>query len=391
MKQSAINKVTFLSLGTHYLPDLEHSLNQSGFDARIIKLKNVAEIKEKALEIFDRDKADTFFVFSDDDHMYQLARMCLTQEQQCAIFPTKKASGLQLLGSKAGLTKFCNEHAISHPQSVVVDTPDELQTLLSSFTYPIFIKGDRGGGGATVFNLVTPSDFDSVNLSERDFPVIVQEAIKSPAISIEAFYSHGQLVAWMYSEELGSISKFGPNYSRRYLNPKNQSFIPTLQSLGHHAGLHGFVNCGLLRDTGGNYLLFEADLRPNAWHYLFKHFGIDLKSVMELAAEGNKVNPLFPISIPAEGIELRLRSREILLAMATKDFRRYMQVVLQSRQVDRDRWVAGAPDSSGRFIAAAKLILMFVLKRVFDLMPASFISWAKSRRLTGRIVWRLLG
>ncbi len=380
-----------MSLGTPYLPDLQHSLNQSGFDARIIKLKNVEEIKEKTLEIFDRNEADTFFVFSDDDHMYQLARMGLTQEQQCAIFPTKKASGLQLLGSKAGLTKFCNEHAISHPQSIVANSPDELKVVLNNFAYPLFIKGDRGGGGALVFNLLKTGDFDQVNLATGDFQDVVQEAIESPLISIEAFYAHRQLVAWIYSEELGSISKFGPNYARSYLNPDNKSFVPTLQLLGDHAGLHGFVNCALLRDADGNYLLFEADLRPNAWHYLFRHFGIDLKSVMNSVAAGNKVVPLFPSTIPPEGIELRLRSREILLAMATKDFRRYMQVVLQSRQVDRDRWVAGAPDSSGRFIAAAKLILMFVLKRVFDLMPASFISWAKSRRLTGRIVWRLLG
>ncbi len=219
----------------------------------------------------------------------------------------------------------------------------------------------------------------------------MQEAINSPMISIEAYYSNGQLVAWMYSEELGSISKFGPNYSRRYLNPENQSFVPTLQSLGLHAGLHGFVNCGLLRDTTGNYLLFEADLRPNAWHYLFQHFGIDLKSVMESAAEGNKVEPLFPVSIPTEGIELRLRSREILLAMATKDFPRFIQVALQLRRVDRGRWVTSAPASSGPLIAAAKLILMFALKAIFDQMPARFISWAKSRRLTGLIVWRLLG
>ena len=390
MEQSAINKVTFLSLGTPYLPDLEHALNQNGFDAQIIKCKDVEEIKEKALELFAQDK-DYWVVFSDDEHMYQISRMDLTQHEQCAIFPTKNVSGLGLLGSKAGLTKFCIEHAISHPKSVVVDTPVELEAVLSSFTYPLFIKGDRGGGGAKVFNLVTPSDFDSVHLTERDFPVIMQEAINSPMISIEAFYSHGQLVAWMYSEELGSISKFGPNYSRRYLNPKNQSFIPTLQSLGHHAGLHGFVNCGLLRDTTGNYLLFEADMRPNAWHYLFKHFGIDLKSVMDSAAGGNKVEPLFPISIPAEGVEMRLRSREILMAMATKDFPRFMQVALQLRQVDRGRWVSSAPASSGRIVAGAKLILMFALKAIFDQMPARFISWAKARRLTGRIVWRLLG
>ena len=389
MNQSAINKVTFLSLGTPYIPDLEHALNQTGFDAQIIKCKDVEEIKEKALELYAQDK-NNLLVFGDDEDMYQISRMGLKQDEQCAIFPTKNLSGLGLLGSKAGLTKFCIEHSICHPESVVVDTPEQLQASLTSFTYPLFIKGDRGGGGATVFNLVTPSDFDLVNLTERDFPVIVQEAINSPMISIEAFYSHGQLVAWMFSEELGSISKFGPNYSRRYLNPKNQSFIPTLQSLGHHAGLHGFVNCGLLRDSEGSYLLFEADLRPNAWHYLFKHFGIDLKSVMESAAEGDKVSPLFPISIPAEGIELRLRSREILLAMATKDFRRFMQVALQLRQVDRGRWVTGAPASSGPMVAATKLILMFALKAIFDQMPARFISWAKSRRLTGRIVWRLL-
>ena len=390
MNQSAIKKVTFLSLGTPYLPDLEHSLNQAGFEAQIIKCENLEEIKEKALELFVQDK-NNLLVFGDDEDMYQISRIGLSQDQQCAIFPTKNESGLGLLGSKAGLTKFCIEHGISHPKSVVVDTPEQLQALISSFTYPLFIKGDRGGGGVSVFNLVTPSDFDLVNLTERDFPVIVQEAINSPMISIEAFYSHGQLVAWMFSEELGSISKFGPNYSRRYLNPKNQSFIPTLQSLGHHAGLHGFVNCGLLRDTTGNYLLFEADMRPNAWHYLFQHFGIDLKSVMDSAAAGNKVAPLFPVSIPAEGIEIRLRSREILMAMATKGFRRYMQVALQLRQVDRGRWVTGAPASSGPIIAAAKLVVMFALKAIFDQMPDRFISWAKSRRLTGRIVWRLLG
>ena len=390
MKESAIKKVTFLSLGTPYLPDLEHAINQSGFDAQIIRCKDVEEIKEKALELYAQDKND-LLVFGDDENMYQISRLGLTQDEQCAIFPTKNVSGLGLLGSKAGLTKFCIEHGISHPESVVVDTPEQLQASLSSFTYPLFIKGDRGGGGVSVFNLVTPSDFNFVNLTERDFPVIVQEAINSPMISIEAFYSHGQLVAWMFSEELGSISKFGPNYSRRYLNPKNQSFIPTLQSLGHHAGLHGFVNCGLLRDTTGNYLLFEADMRPNAWHYLFKHFGIDLKSVMDLAAEGNKVVPLFPISIPAEGIEIRLRSREILLAMATKDFPRFMQVALHLRRVDRGRWVNGAPASSGPIVAAAKLIVMFTLKAIFDQMPAPFIFWAKARRLTGRIVWRLLG
>ena len=390
MKVSVIKKVTFLSLGTPYLPDLQHSLNQTGFDPQIIRCKDVEEIKEKAMELVAQDK-NNLLVFGDDEDMYQISRMGLTQEQQCAIFPTKNQSGLGLLGSKAGLTKFCIEHGINHPESVVVDTPKELQASLSSFTYPLFIKGDRGGGGATVFNLVAPSDFDSVNLTERDFPVIVQEAINSPMFSIEAFYSHGQLVAWMFSEELGSISKFGPNYSRRYLSPKNKSFIPSLQSLGHHAGLHGFVNCGLLRNPEGTYLLFEADMRPNAWHYMFRHFGIDLISVMDSAAAGNKVSPLFPISIPAEGIELRLRSREILLAMATKDFPRFMQVALQLRQVDRGRWVTGAPVSSGPLIAAAKLVLMFALKAIFDQMPAGFISWAKSRRLTARIVWRLLG
>ncbi len=163
---SAIKKLTFFSLGTPYLPDLEHSLNQSGFDSQIIKCKDVEEIKEKALELNAQD-TEYWFVFSDDEDMYQISRMGLTQEQQCAIFPTKNVSGLGLLGSKSGLTKFCIEHGISHPESVVVDTPEQLQALLSSFTYPLFIKGDRGGGGATVFNLMLPSDFDSVNLTER--------------------------------------------------------------------------------------------------------------------------------------------------------------------------------------------------------------------------------
>ena len=391
MSTESINKITLLSQRTPYLPDLQNALNQAGFDAEIVKLKNVEEIKTKALELYEQDKAGTWLVFSDDDDMYQLSRMGLTQEQQSAIFPTRKHSGLQFLGSKAGFTRFCNEHAISHPYTLIVDTPDELKSVLSNYSYPLFVKGERGGGGASVFKLFQLSDADQNKLAEKDYPAVVQVAIESPLISVEAFYSHGQLVAWMYSEELGSISKFGPNYARTYLNPKNQSFIPTLQLLGFHAGLHGFVNCGLLRDAEGGYLLFEADLRPNAWHYLFQYFGIDLKSVMESAPEGNIVEPLFPISIPEEGIEIRLRSREILLAMATKDFPRFMQVALQLRKVDRGRWVTGAPASSGRIIAAAKLIVMFALKAIFDQMPGRFISWAKARRLTGRIVWRLLG
>jgi predicted ATP-grasp superfamily ATP-dependent carboligase len=387
----SINKITLLSQGTPYLPDLQNALNQAGFDAEIVKLKNVEEIKTKALELYEQDKAGTWLVFSDDDDMYQLSRMGLTQEQQSAIFPTRKHSGLQFLGSKAGFTRFCNEHEISHPYTLIVDTSDELKSVLSNYSYPLFVKGERGGGGASVFILFQLSDADQNKLAEKDYPAVVQVAIESPLISVEAFYSHGQLVAWMYSEELGSISKFGPNYARTYLNPKNQSFIPTLQLLGFHAGLHGFVNCGLLRDAEGGYLLFEADLRPNAWHYLFHHFGIDLKSAVASAALGNKVVPLFPVSLSAQGIELRLRSREILMAMQNKDLHRYMQVVLQYRKVDRSRWVQGAPDSSGRFIAAFKLVLMFALKVVFDRMPARFIAWAKSRRLSGRIVWRLLG
>ena len=71
MKESASNKVTLLSLGTPYLPNLEHSLNQSGFDAQIIKCRDVAEIKEKALELYAQDK-DNLLVFSDDEEFARI-------------------------------------------------------------------------------------------------------------------------------------------------------------------------------------------------------------------------------------------------------------------------------------------------------------------------------
>ena len=83
---------------------------------------------------------------------------------------------------KAEQTRLLRQENIPHPRTAVFDTPAKalhsLKTQAPPFSYPFVLKGDKGGGGATVFLIETFKDLEErlVFLPE-DEPVLVQERI----------------------------------------------------------------------------------------------------------------------------------------------------------------------------------------------------------------------
>ncbi|MCF8104399.1 MAG: hypothetical protein K9K64_02855 [Desulfohalobiaceae bacterium] len=83
---------------------------------------------------------------------------------------------------KAEQTRLLERNNIPHPRTEIFDSPaqaiDAVRTQSIRFDYPFVLKGDRGGGGATVFLIESSEDLE-VRLAQlpQDQPVLLQELI----------------------------------------------------------------------------------------------------------------------------------------------------------------------------------------------------------------------
>jgi hypothetical protein len=348
------------------------------------------ELEEIALTFMSSSQTSRFVVFSSDDELYEVARSNLTIEQKKSILPVRKETAFKILGSKVGFIEFCRENSIPHPQTQVIKFKEQLSNLERSLVYPIIIKGDTGAGGEKVFRITDRIELLNYANGDLVLPVIIQENIKSKPYSVEAFFNNGFLCGWMFSEVTESVSEFGGSIARIYYSPEDKSFIEILCKFGKSAQVNGFVNCGFFHSKEGGYLLFEADLRPNAWHYLFDSFDMDMKSAFRNEAIDGSEDPLRPKNLPTKGLAVRLAHRDLANALGRKQYRKYFSLSISMNLTDSYNKVSGTTNRKIHVIDFLKSITLLLVKISYSYCPGRLRELSRKRKFSVRVVRKFL-
>jgi hypothetical protein len=213
----------------------------------------------------------------------------LHESVKAKILPAGNAEARSILGSKQGQLALFEACEVPYPTSYLLSL-DSTEPDLSNLD-SLLVKGDRHGGGRFVRQFPKAEDLKVAEIPRDWFPILIQEKLAGTLISVEALYSKGELVFWLYSEVNTDAYEFGPSISRRFLEPSGRDFVPHLQRLGKKGALSGAFNIGLVRnDETNTHRFFEFDARPNIWHHLFRTFKLDLAS----ALTGKTDIPLHP-------------------------------------------------------------------------------------------------
>jgi hypothetical protein len=383
-------KVSFLSIQYYGQKNIAHFLDKSGFCVEKVIVSNIDELKEKAIEIYEINKEETFIVFRTDIELYELSRSKLTPDQRKFILPARNSDGVNILGSKVGLYKHLKHFDIPHPRTEIAVDSEELNQLSKAFDFPIFIKADVGAGGQSVERFTSLGQLQKKGINQSWFPVAIQQEISSKEVSVEAAYFNGQLLFWAYSEIVETEARFAPSMTRKYLNPEDRKFIKILTELGASASLHGFVNGTFLIGPENEYLLIEADIRPNAWHHLYYQFGIDIYGLANLASQGKTVIPQYPRDLPKSGLIIKHKARHIFKAVNDRKYFRILLIGLDSSFFHKKNWAITADSDQLQIIVFTKVMAYMFAVICVRALPSNLRLWLRENQFTARFVGKLL-
>jgi hypothetical protein len=68
---------------------MAYFLTKSGFDVELIIVSNIDLPREKAIEVYNRDRLETFIVFGTNSELYELSRLSFSPDQRKYILPAR--------------------------------------------------------------------------------------------------------------------------------------------------------------------------------------------------------------------------------------------------------------------------------------------------------------
>ena len=370
--------------------DLMKNLKKQGFQVVKYVAADRYELKKMALDFAKSKNEFTLLVFSSDEELYEISRSDLTIEEKKSILPVGNELAFEILGSKVGFSEFCLRNSIPHPKTQIIKTQKELQNFEKDLIFPIIIKSDRGAGGHSVFRIENYALLSSFLDAESMTPLILQENIKSKLYSVEAYFWNGHLTGWMFSEIVESVSEFGISFARKYFNPEDRSFIEILNQFGKLAKVTGFASCGFFHSQEYGYLLFEADLRPNAWHFLFDSLGINLNSRFVAKEATTSLHPLYPTNLPQNGLVLRLTRRELLHTLDNRKYIKYFSLSISMVLANSLKKNPGMKLESFHLFHFLRIISLVPIKIIYSFVPRIMRDWAGKRKVTVLIIRKIL-
>ncbi len=236
------------------------------------------------------------------------------------ILPLSKLENRYMLGSKAGLSRICNENNILTPKYISCESSVDIENAPLEL-FPALLKMDRSEGGNGVFLCEDkPMALDKMkNLSvEERKGLILQKYIPGDNIAVEALYKNGKLLAYSYSKVIQTTNgEFSPSITRSYSScPKIED---SLIKIGEVVGFNGFNNMTFMR-TGEKHFLIEADPRPQSWFRLGEFGGMDFSLAIEnyLMDRYELMRPDIPLK--TSDITVRHFFREINYFLHNADF-----------------------------------------------------------------------
>lgn len=203
---------------------------------------------------------------------------CLTFQQKQRLLPVTHERHFQHISSKIWLSHVLAEAGIQTPSFAVAT--NILQALEKSeyIGYPVMVKIDSSCGGIGVFECKNPADFQKLNPSVFNLPVLIQKKIIGTELDLSAFYQKSNLIYFSHSKiEKVAYNNFGPSVLRTYtqLGALDKALLSEMEALGSAIGANGFVNISCIQTAKGDRYFIEADMRPNAWTEFSKFLGDD--------------------------------------------------------------------------------------------------------------------
>lgn len=233
-------------------------------------------VSKAAQKCYSYDK----IIIAEDAILSEVLHSNLPVKTKLQLLPVLKEENLSHLHSKIGLSHALSTTKIQIPSYHVATTIQEARDAAVKLGYPVFLKVDASGGGFGVYECNSSTDFQTIDSTVWQTPVLVQKKIEGVTLDLSAFYSDGELIHFSYSiMEKVILNRFGPSSVRTYrsLSSVNPNIFEELREIGKALGADGFTNttCIEAYDGSGRYYI-EVDMRPNVWLAMPAYFGDDI-------------------------------------------------------------------------------------------------------------------
>jgi len=372
----------------HSIGGAHSALNKQDNFLEIQKLPNKTFIQSLLSDEDFITSIDGLVLIGSDPEMREIAQAEIRLEMKLKLLPIKNPEAFKILDSKVGLQAVIQELKLSGPQGIVIKNNEELDNQRNYFKVPYLIKGDQGGGGAHVREVSSNQIYPNIN--DIPFPLIFQEEVIGFEISVDAYFVNGSLRAYIYSDQIKSMTKYGPSYLRRISQPPTEDFVKTLQAIGEFAGAHGLVNTTFIFDAKLNkHFMVEFDPRPTAWHFLAPTLGIDLVSVF--------TGPNSEIIETPDKMNFRIIHLNRFIYYLSEFSNPWQYLKELSKIFDPELLVI-----SGKQLTRIEILTIFfsqsprittfkILRKLFRLLPGKITDPLKRRRFTNEVARKVLG
>lgn len=232
------------------------------------------------LEFLSQSKYD-FYIYSSDSLARRVRDAELEIEAKIRVLPVRNAEMMSIIDSKSNLAIQCKRLGIPFPESTIYRTIKELEDSIGRSRDAKVLKGESGHGGKSVL-LIKPHEIVPLSKLEKfRWPILMQERLEMPLVSIEALFVCGRLSAWLYSSPLRVVGKTGPSTKRIFKEPPFLDFVESLEKIASAGNLSGFFNTSWFLDSQkSRHILFELDVRPNVWHKYGPSLGVDWRAFL---------------------------------------------------------------------------------------------------------------
>lgn len=274
-----------------------------------------------------------FVVAAHKERFEGIAKMALPDREQ-----------IDLIGNKASLAKYCQEHDINVPKTVVIDRVEDFPEIAENFSYPAFLKISDSNAAIGLHKVESAKeaiekfnhDAQHFNLS-GDGLAIIQEAVPGEDYCSTFLFEHGQLRASMtYHNILDYPRKSGMGALRETVDAAEMESIGA--KLLESVGWHGVAEIDFRWDGQSTPKLIEVNPRfwgglgqsiESGWDYPYLLFRLavdgHIDSVVPQAKEVKTFNPcLVTMLMLQEFSESKNTHHE--LAEAFKKFNRQLKV-----------------------------------------------------------------
>lgn len=282
----AASNFSFYSKGFFVYPDPDK--DPAGFIDKLVQVCKKHQADDTDLVLMPLH-TDSFIVAANQERFEGLAKLALPER-----------SKIDLLGNKASLAKFCNEHNINTPKTVVIDKVDDFPALAKRFPYPAFLKISDSNASVGLHKVNNAED--AIKFLHQDVKkfnligpalAILQQAVPGEDYCSTFLFEHGEIRALMtYHNILDYPRKSGMGALRETVDAAAMENIGA--RLLELVGWHGVAEIDFRWDGVNPPYLIEVN--PRFWGGLGQSIesGVDYPYLLFRMAVDGHIDPVLP-------------------------------------------------------------------------------------------------